>query len=313
MPSPAFSVVVPAYNAKRTIGPTIKSILAQTLEDFELIVVDDGSDDETPEIVSSFGCDGRLRLIKQANQGTAGARNTGIGAAHGESIAFLDHDDLWMPRYLEAVAAAFATTPDAGFAYVDGWLLDDATGRLRRRTSLQLNRAPSPPPKDPLEFLSRLIERTFIRSATTIRRAVLDEVGNFDADLSGVDDFDLWARILLAGYGGAQAPGIQVIFRDHSRSLSKNALRMCTGRREVLRRIAEDYDAPPKVVAAAIEQIPVLDRFAATLTGQRKVHWMALRCRLALGRLQRWILAKRRTTSMPPPAVAAVLREYGAA
>ena len=136
--TPAFSVVVPAYNATRTIGATIGSILRQSHEDLELIVVDDGSSDGTPDLVREFGAnDERLRLVEQPNKGTAGARNTGIGEARADLVAFLDNDDMWMPSYLEMMGAALERAPEAGFAYTDAWILNDATGRILKKPSLE--------------------------------------------------------------------------------------------------------------------------------------------------------------------------------
>jgi glycosyltransferase involved in cell wall biosynthesis len=307
--SPAFSVIIPAYNSPQTIGSTISSVLRQTRKDFELIVVDDGSTDETPEIVRSFEPDARLKLIEQQNQGTAGARNTGVRGARGTYVSFLDHDDLWMPNYLEVIGETLGGTPEAGFAYADGWRLDDASKRVRRRTAMQTLGAPASLPAAPEDFLSCLVQRTFIRSATTIRRSVLEEVGPFDVDLSGVDDFDLWVRILLAGHRAVQAPGMLVIFRDHPGSLAADGLRMCVGRREVLRRIAESYDAPPQISASAAAQIPALDHLAAAFTGQSPLRATLLRGRLLLGKVKRAILARRRFHRQLPHQVAAALRD----
>jgi glycosyltransferase involved in cell wall biosynthesis len=297
--SPAFSVVIPAYNAQDTIAATLRSVLAQTQGDFELIVVDDGSSDSTPRIVRTFEADPRLRLIEQRNQGTAGARNTGWKAAGGKHVSFLDNDDLWMPAYLERIGEALDSVPEAGFAYADGWLIDERTRRVWRPTALEVLRAPAEQPKTPQEFLLALVRSTFIRSATTIRRRVLEEVGGFDPDLSGVDDFDLWARILRAGYTGVQARGMLLVYRDRSQSLSKDALRMAEGRREVLQRIA-GADVGDDVRSEAIAQIGVADRMAAALTGRSRARAALLRVRLPLGRLYRALTASRRFRSQPP-------------
>ena len=103
------SVVIPAFNGERFIGPTIESALAQTYSSVEIIVVDDGSTDATQEAVRRFG--DRVRYLRQSNQGGAAARNQGISAARGDWVAFLDQDDLWLPQKLERQAAVFLAEP----------------------------------------------------------------------------------------------------------------------------------------------------------------------------------------------------------
>ena len=101
--APAISVVIPTYNRQVLVQAAIESVLAQTYEDFELIVVDDGSQDDTATVVRErFGADPRLRIVAKKNGGTASARNRGVREARGALLAFLDSDDLWLPRYLES-------------------------------------------------------------------------------------------------------------------------------------------------------------------------------------------------------------------
>src|SRR5918996_762140 len=140
---PRFSVVIPAYNASRTIGETIRSVLAQSEPDFELIVVDDGSADDTPAIVESFASDRRLSLLRQENQGVAAARNTGIARASADYVSFVDNDDLWMPEYLAAMGAALDAAPAAGFASGDAGGFDAGTPRVNRHTELHYRPGPA--------------------------------------------------------------------------------------------------------------------------------------------------------------------------
>ena len=99
--TPRVSVVIPAYNQAKYLGDAIQSVLSQTYRDFEIIVVDDGSTDDTPLVVSQLG--GNLHYIRQTNQGLAGARNTGIRNAKGSYIALLDSDDIWLPEFLQKI------------------------------------------------------------------------------------------------------------------------------------------------------------------------------------------------------------------
>ncbi|WP_052315752.1 glycosyltransferase family 2 protein [Oscillatoria acuminata] len=102
MNKPFFSVVVPTYNRANLLGDTIESVLAQTFKDFELLVIDDGSTDDTHELINSFCDSTNIRYIYQENQGVGAARNTGIKNARGEWITFLDSDDLWLPNHLQS-------------------------------------------------------------------------------------------------------------------------------------------------------------------------------------------------------------------
>ena len=117
---PIISVIIPTYNAELTIIETITSVQQQTFSDFELIIIDDGSSDQTLELISSVG-DKRIRFFSYDNAGVSVARNRGISHATGEFIAFLDHDDLWTPDKLDLQLAALRQHPDAGVAY--SWTL----------------------------------------------------------------------------------------------------------------------------------------------------------------------------------------------
>nr|WP_256498773.1 glycosyltransferase family A protein [Chroococcidiopsis sp. CCNUC1] len=116
---PKVSVIIPAYNAMKYLPATLGSLLSQTFDDFEAIVVNDGSFDETEKWVSQIE-DPRVKLICQQNKGLAGARNTGINQATGEYIAFLDADDLWEPSKLEKQVAVLEENPEVGLVYTWG-------------------------------------------------------------------------------------------------------------------------------------------------------------------------------------------------
>lgn len=111
MHTPLFSVLVPAYNIESLIRQTLESALAQTIQDLEIVVVDDGSSDKTTEVVHSF-TDPRIRLIHQANAGVSAARNRAIAEARGKYVAFLDGDDVWLPFHLETALRFFEAYPD---------------------------------------------------------------------------------------------------------------------------------------------------------------------------------------------------------
>jgi glycosyltransferase involved in cell wall biosynthesis len=305
--SPTFSVVIPAYNAHEVIGSAIRSVLQQSRRDFELIVVDDGSTDETPKIVEAFveaEPDDRVRLIRQANTGTAGARNRGIEESRAPLVSFLDNDDLWMPTYLQEMGLALDANPDAGLAYTDGWSLVDRLHRIRRGTAMERSNPPDPPPRDRDAFLERLLRMNFILSSATVRRPTLDVVGGFAPGLGGCDDYDLWIRIAAAGYRAVRAPGLLVIQRDTKDSQSKDSLMMLRGLDTVLRR-ALKLPIPADARVAAEDQLAAVNKAAAAVSGSGSVGALAYRARSALARIRHRLLRHPRTYSDPPPEVAA--------
>ena len=204
------SVVIPAYNAAATVAASVRSALAQTLEQIEVIVVDDGSTDDTAAVVDALG-DPRVRIVSQANRGLPSARNAGIAASRGELIALLDSDDLLLPGYLALSREAIARTPQAGFAYTDAYVFDADTGRVRERSAMSRSNPPVPPPQDPGLFLAAMMRCNFVYVSTVIPRRVLDDVGGFDERRRSSEDYELWLRILLAGYRAAWVPGCQAL------------------------------------------------------------------------------------------------------
>ncbi|MDX6585740.1 MAG: hypothetical protein QOI31_213 [Solirubrobacterales bacterium] len=308
--TPAFSVVVPAYNATRTISATIGSILRQSRSDLELIVVDDGSSDGTSDLVRELGLgDDRLRLVEQPNKGTAGARNTGIAEARADLIAFLDNDDMWMPQYLERMEAALAKAPEAGFGYTDAWVLNDATGRIRKKPSLE-HHPPIPDPASPGDLLARFLTGlNFVMSSTTVRREVLEATNGFDERIRGADDFDLWIRIAAKGYDAVRADGINLVQRDRSDSQSKDLPMMIENARAVLRNAAANDDLSEADMATASASVEELGRFLETLSGERKASALAWRLRRRLAPMRQRMTRDRIFMAELPPEIADALPE----
>ena len=133
---PLVSIILPTYNRADTIQRAIASVQAQTYADWELIVVDDGSTDETVALIE--GCDPRLKLIRQQNQGTAGARNTALRASTGAYIAFLDSDDEWLPHHLELCVGFLEAFPEEGFVTNELWE-DFGQGRIVKHYRVEIS------------------------------------------------------------------------------------------------------------------------------------------------------------------------------
>lgn len=181
---PLVSVIIPTYNRGRMLKSAIDSVLAQTFQDFELIVVDDGSTDDTPQLLHTYAS--RITVIRQDNRGVSAARNRGIEHSSGKLIAFLDSDDHWLPAKLDRQTAFMEAHP--GFSICQ-------TEEIWIRNGVRVN--PKKKHKKPsgMMFEPSLALCLISPSAVMIRRHLLDEVGGFDENLPACEDYDLWLRI----------------------------------------------------------------------------------------------------------------------
>ncbi len=178
------SVVIPVYNGAATIGRALESIFAQTFTDNEIIVVDDGSTDRTRAILEQYG--DRVRLVVQPNCGPAAARNNGARHSSGEYLAFLDADDVWMPRKLELTVAAMLADPDAALVYSDMIVVNEA-GEGFRRSHIRPDTAHAPSMD---EMLARIWP--IMPSTVVMRRTAFDRTGGFCEQLIGPEDIHFW-------------------------------------------------------------------------------------------------------------------------
>jgi glycosyltransferase involved in cell wall biosynthesis len=264
-----FSIVIPAYNSKATIGSAIESVQRQSRADFELIIVDDGSTDDTASRVEPFLRDERIRLISQRNLGVAAALNRGIGSARGQYISFLGSDDLWLPHYLAAMAATLDGDPTAAVAYTDAWILDEGTRRIRRVTAMGAFHPPEAP-RQPSEFFRSLLERgNYVFAGTTVRRWVFDKVGTFRADLHSAEDYELWLRIASRGYRFVRCPLKLAIYRQRPGQLSADTRSMLLRAAEVFQIVAEEYDVPEDVRELARRRMQEQERLSGSFTSIR--------------------------------------------
>ncbi|WP_425053115.1 glycosyltransferase family 2 protein [Psychromarinibacter sp. S121] len=196
---PKASIVVPAFNAAETLPETLRSLLAQTFPDFEIVVVDDGSTDRTVAVVRSFA-DRRIRIVQQPNRGLPGARNSGIDAARGEFIGFCDADDLWRPTKLAAHVAHLEANPQVGLSYSGSDLIDMESRPLKVAMRPRLRNVTA--------------AHVFLRnpvgngSAPVFRRAALDAIRWrpaqetvrdwwFDETFRQSEDIECWLRFAL--------------------------------------------------------------------------------------------------------------------
>jgi glycosyltransferase involved in cell wall biosynthesis len=212
---PLVSVIMPTYNGSKYIAESIESALAQTYPSVELIVVDDGSTDDTTEVVRRYG--DRVTLLQQKNGGTAAARNFGIAHAHGELIALLDHDDLWLPNKLERQIPVFAESPRVGMVH---------TGARWFQTETHASTSEVIPALS-LDYHDLLAWCLVSCCTVMFTRKAFDEAGPFDASLLGTDDWDMWIRI-AALYEVRGVTDILSEVRLHGNNQGSNAERTYT-------------------------------------------------------------------------------------
>jgi glycosyltransferase involved in cell wall biosynthesis len=294
---PTFSVIVPAYNAADTVADAIGSVLNQTVADFEIIVVDDGSTDSTSAEIERFADDPRVRHLRQRNAGLSATRNRALQAARGRYASFLDADDLLLPQYLEAMGETLARAPVAAFADCDFWILDDDTGDISTWALGRLRL-----PDDPDELTRKLLRRNVLHYGATVRMDILREVGCFDARLRACEDIELWLRIAAHGYVASRAPGRLSVWRSRGGSLSTQAVLMTTSLCEVYRLVAEEYDVGEDIRELARARRRAEEKRLAVLTGERRVAAAFRRARRLGARVRH-----RRTRGNVPPELAAAL------
>lgn len=220
------SVVIPVYNQERYLGQAIDSVLGQTFRDLELIVVDDGSTDRTPDMIAGYGP--RVRAIRQPNGGNASALNHGIRESQGEWVAWLSSDDLWESEKLARQMAVVDADPSADLVYT-GYHVIDPEGRV-------LETVTPPRPATRRELQMRLLRHCFVNgSSVLVRRSAFDEVGPFDEADRMTSDFDLWLRMVPRHtFRGVPEPLVR--YRVHPGQLSRKREAMERSRKRVASR-----------------------------------------------------------------------------
>lgn len=204
---PTVSVVIPTFNMSRCICDAVESVLNQTYKDFELIVVDDGSTDETEFVLKEFA--GHIRYDKQKNGGVSAARNRGIELARGQFIAFLDADDLWLPHKLELQMQAFVRQKDLALVAC-GYSVRSSDGKTEMRNVVRKN---YPTRADLFKALSICQLIPGCASGVVVKKSCFSEIGNFDTTVKVGEDWDMWLRI-VAAYNAYFVEQILVVIRQ---------------------------------------------------------------------------------------------------
>jgi glycosyltransferase involved in cell wall biosynthesis len=225
------SLIIPTYNHGRFLGAAIDSALTQTLNPVDVIVVDDGSTDETPAVLARYA--GRVRVLRQPNRGLSSARNAGLAAARGTFVAFLDADDVMAPTKLAAQLEVLDRSPAIGWTYCDVLMETVATGATARASERFGYAARA---LDGWLF-PELIHGNFIPAiAPLVRRTALEAAGGFDERLTALEDWDMWLRLSLIAEA-RYTPNVLVTYRIRPGGMSEDRAGMDRSRFQVLDKI----------------------------------------------------------------------------
>lgn len=215
MSNPLVSIIIPAFNAEKYIKETIKSALSQTYKNIEVIIVDDGSKDKTKNIVQSIQ-DPRLNYFYQNNKGQSAARNAGIKIAKGEYIAFLDADDLFLPKKIEKQVNFLEDNPDCGVCYCKIYhFFDDRNDKLFY----------NPTPNYSGFIFDKLLENSVVNPlAAVLRKEYLDKYGGFNDDWRRCDEQYLWLKLAFNKVKFCYLDEVLAYYRINKSSLSNQAV-----------------------------------------------------------------------------------------
>jgi glycosyltransferase involved in cell wall biosynthesis len=232
------SVIIPAFNAAKFLRQAVGSVLEQTQNDLEIIIVDDGSVDETPEIAKSF--DERVRYFRKENGGITSARNLGLREAKGEFIASLDADDYFLsPTKLGSQIAVMKKFDDCGLV-LSGWLNVDENGvEIEKREPWKY--APR------LDLKDMVTWSPFLPSVMLFRRAALESIGGFNPDVRIIEDFDVVTRLIIAGFTAKWLPEVTTAYRLHDKNITRNLSDMEKETEDYLTKFFLNPELPPDV------------------------------------------------------------------
>lgn len=201
------SIIIPTYNTAKYLRESVESVLTQTYSEREIIVIDDGSTDSTPQILAEYG--DAIQILRQTNQGSAAACNAGVAAAQGEWVAFLDADDIWLP---EKLTRQIEHCRNSVISHTDSMCFGDALPTEIRRSSFE-------PPYSG-SVLKELLIRNFITKSTVLmRRQAFQDLGGFDTSYIAVEDWPFFLKA-CAEHELGYLPEVVVRYRVHKKSKS---------------------------------------------------------------------------------------------
>lgn len=285
--SPTVSVILPVYNGLPYIRDAIASVLAQTLQPLELILVDDGSDDGSLTYLEEVRAPFPVTVLQQQRKMQSAARNLAAAQAKGDYLAFLDHDDIWFPRHLEKLVAPLEDDPWMGWSYSDIDEIDAAGQQVAQRTLRSHNPHVEHPKTNLINMLSA--DMFIFPSAAVVRRKAFAAIGGFDERLSGYEDDDLFLRLFRAGWLNTFVPESLVRYRRHSVSSSFSE-RMWISRDIFARKLLDAYPNDPHLVRFYVRDV-IAPRFYASAKAE---YWRHLphqrweQCRMSVALMRRF-------------------------
>jgi glycosyltransferase involved in cell wall biosynthesis len=283
--SVSVSVIMPAYNAEKYLAQSVESALSQTVDNIEIIIVDDGSSDNTLHIANSFGAP--VTVYSRENGGAAAARNFGVEKANGEWVAFLDADDLWEPNKLEL---QLESVHGFSWSHTDSIFIGDGHDGSVRASDLT--------PKYAGKVIPKLVVNNFVGTSTVLmKKDVYLKVGGFDESLRALQDWDFWLR-LAAQYDLAYVPEVLAQYRVHAASTSRSARKTLPYHLEVIARTFSVDGVGAEVSHLKKETLAESYGICSLIAEDSNDPWFALSCALNAIRFQptyawRWKCALR--------------------
>ncbi len=247
--NPRVCVIVPAYGVAHLVGEALDSLLAQTMTDWECLVIDDGAPDDVAGAVAPFLDDSRIRFLHTENHGVSAARNRAVAETSAPLIALLDGDDLFRPVYLRVMCDLLESDPGIRLATCDARIFG-AVSRERNCVTAKQGSG------DGLRgSLADVLDRSFnVYIGTTFRRADFDAIGGFDTSMAQSEDFDLWVRLMLLGGHARYADSVLGDYRVRPGSASANAGRMLLGNIKVYEKALRALE-PGRCEIALVERL----------------------------------------------------------
>lgn len=228
---PLVSIITPTYNRADFIGEAVESVLVQTYPHFEFLIVDDGSDDNTSEVLAPYLSDSRIKLFRQENQGQSVARNLALAEAKGEFICFLDSDNYWPKEKLEQQVRLFEAHPETDVLYGDNVIIDENGREISRKNMSRYSG----------RIAYQMIKDNCVAMNTTMaRRKCFDEMGGMSGKRRVADDYDLWLR-LSAKYIFRYEPEYWAWYRVMEDQISSDKTRRFKVNEEIIRDFRRDY------------------------------------------------------------------------
>src|SRR5947209_2872680 len=243
---PKVSIIIPAYYQGRFLRAALESALGQSHRNVEVVVIDDGSTDDTAEIAAGFA--DRIKYIRQENAGLPSARNRGIRESSGDYLCFMDSDDFYDPEKVQRQAELLDADPELGFVYCDIITTDEAGQPLPEQASVY---SPSRQMSGNI-FQTLMLAGYFPPHTVMIRRRVLEAVGEFDPELGGHADYELWLRAAAAGHTACFINQKLAYYRTYPTSMSKDGQHMAETRLETFRKISRLH---PDLVAQSLQNL----------------------------------------------------------